>query len=42
MPKNAFLEEKIKWHTGHAQYCHCRDSASRLVRLKAQLGARKK
>lgn len=36
MPENATLEEKIKWHTGHAKHCGCRDSASHLVKLKAK------
>ncbi|MFA5871245.1 MAG: hypothetical protein WC858_00830 [Parcubacteria group bacterium] len=36
MPKNATLEEKIKWHGGHAKNCTCRDSATHLKKLKAK------
>jgi hypothetical protein len=35
MPKNASLEEKIEWHTGHAKHCNCRDSKTHLLKLKA-------
>ena len=34
MPKNATLDEKIKWHTGHAKHCKCRDSFAFLRKLK--------
>jgi hypothetical protein len=37
MPKNPALEQKIKWHTGHAKNCPCRDSGPRLQKLKRQL-----
>ncbi|MFH0892472.1 MAG: hypothetical protein V1867_06870 [Candidatus Falkowbacteria bacterium] len=34
MPKNATLEQKIKWHEGHAKNCQCRDSKAHLAKLK--------
>ncbi len=34
MPKNPTLEQKIKWHTGHAKNCTCRDSKEHLKKLK--------
>ena len=34
MPKNAGIKEKIKWHTGHAKNCDCRDSKVQLQKLK--------
>jgi hypothetical protein len=34
MPKNASLEEKIKWHAGHARNCACRDSRIHLLKLR--------
>jgi hypothetical protein len=37
MPKNATLEQKIKWHEGHAKNCNCRDSKQHLIKLRAQL-----
>jgi hypothetical protein len=37
MPKNASLEEKIKWHMGHTKHCLCRDSKSHLNKLKREL-----
>ena len=37
MPKNATLEQRIKWHTGHAKHCQCRDSKSNLTKLKGQI-----
>lgn len=36
MPKNATLEQKIKWHGAHAKNCQCRDSAGHLKKLKMQ------
>ena len=41
MPEKATLEEKIKWHTGHARHCNCRDSRSHLLKLKEKLKAGK-
>jgi hypothetical protein len=37
MPKNASIEEKIIWHTGHARNCSCRESKEHLIKLKAIL-----
>ena len=34
MPEKATTKQKIKWHTGHAKNCSCRDSASHLVKFK--------
>ena len=42
MPKNATVEEKIRWHESHAQHCGCRDSISHLRKLKARLAQGKK
>jgi hypothetical protein len=36
MPKNATLEQKIKWHECHAKNCTCRDSAAHLKKLKTK------
>lgn len=36
MPKNATLDQKIKWHEGHANNCQCRDSKAHLIKLKNQ------
>jgi hypothetical protein len=34
MPKNPKIEQKIKWHEGHAKNCDCRDSTLHLAKLK--------
>ena len=33
MPKNATIEQKIKWREGHAKNCACRDSKAYLSKL---------
>lgn len=30
MPKNATTEQRIAWHTEHAQHCGCRDIPEKL------------
>lgn len=30
MPKNPTLEERIKWHLGHAKHCCCRPMPDKL------------
>jgi len=42
MPTDASLEEKIKWHEGHAKNCNCRDSKSHLLKLRERLNASRK
>ena len=37
MPEKATLEEKIKWHEGHAQNCQCRESKTHLLKLRTKL-----
>jgi len=34
MPKNATVEDKIKWHESHSKNCSCRDSAVHLKKIK--------
>lgn len=31
MPRNATLEQKIKWHTNHAENCNCRPMSHKLL-----------
>ncbi len=31
MPKNASLEQRIKWHKGHAKFCACRPIPHKLL-----------
>jgi hypothetical protein len=35
MPKSASIKQRVKWHTGHAKNCDCRDSKGYLQKLKA-------
>jgi hypothetical protein len=37
MLKNATLDQKIKWHEGHAKNCTCRDSRPMIAKLKEKL-----
>lgn len=37
MPKNATIEQKIKWHEEHARHCCCRDSKKHLLQLKKKI-----
>jgi hypothetical protein len=39
MPKNATLDQRIKWHTAHAAACSCRPiPESVLKEIKARAG----
>lgn len=37
MPPNATIEQKIVWHTAHAENCKCRDSIIHLEKLRKSL-----
>jgi hypothetical protein len=38
MPKNATLDQRIKWHLEHIKYCSCREIPDK---LKAEIARRK-
>ena len=31
MPKNPYLEERIRWHLGHSEHCSCRPIPEKIV-----------
>jgi hypothetical protein len=33
MPKNAKLEDRIKWHKDHARFCACREAPESIKKL---------
>ncbi|MEW6036337.1 MAG: hypothetical protein AB1529_07015 [Candidatus Micrarchaeota archaeon] len=33
MPKNATVEQRVKWHKGHARACACREMPESIRRL---------
>ena len=39
MPKNASVEQRIKWHLAHAKHCACRPIPEK---LQAEINKRKK
>lgn len=38
MPKNATLEQRIKWHVDHLKHCHCREDLP--LKLKEEMKKR--
>lgn len=41
MPKNASIEERVKWHVGHAKNCSCRGIPKKLLDVIKKMKAAK-
>jgi hypothetical protein len=38
MPKNATLEQRVKWHEAHSKHCGCREMPASIAKLIAERG----
>lgn len=38
MPKNATLEQRVKWHAAHQQHCNCRPVPPGLLKQMKEKG----